>query len=227
MSVRGARGPRYRELPPSGGSLFPGRTGPDRRVEGGERETLDAYWTPRAAAVACLEAIVDAGGPVGWLPPIDPRRVLEPAVGGGSWVLAAREVWPRAQVAALDLDPTAPGLDLADESWVADFLSTDTPRVDAIVGNPPYAGDIVAWFDRSLELAPVVAYLLRSTVLGSLERSTWWAAHRPAGVWTLAPRPRWQGPGGRQESDTCDSVLVVWVAGLDDTRHRWLRWEPR
>jgi hypothetical protein len=227
VSLRGARSPRYRERPPEAGLLFPSRVGPDRHVEGGERDTLDAYWTPQACAVACCEAIRDAAGPAGWLPEIAPAHVLEPSVGGGAWVLAVRQVWPAAVVHAVDIDPEAPGLALTDRTKVGDFLALDLKRRDMIVGNCPYGGDIVGWFDRSLALAPVVAYLLRSTALGSIERSGWWAAHPPATIWTLAPRPRWQGPGGRAESDTCDSVLVLWVAGFSDTRHRWLRWEPR
>jgi hypothetical protein len=233
VSLRGARSPRYRERPPEAGLLFPSRVGPDRHVEGGERDTLDAYWTPQACAVACCQAIRDAAGPAGWLPEIAPRRVLEPSVGGGSWVRAAWETWPTIRhVEAIDLDPESPGLELATESRVADFLLHYPPHIrfppiDLILGNPPYSGDLLGWLDRSVQLGTAVAYLLRSTVLGSIERSAWWAANRPATIWTLAPRPRWQGPGGRAESDTCDSVLVLWVAGFDDTRHRWLRWEPR
>lgn len=225
MSLAGTRDPRHHAAgPPVPTTLFPEHIGPDRRLEMGERDPLDAYWTPFACALACCQAIVDAE--LDCLPPITPVHVLEPAVGGGSWVRAVRQVWPEAITHAVDLDPESPGLRMADRQRVGDFLELRLDRRDMVIGNPPYGGDITRWLDRSLELAPVVAYLLRSTVLGSSDRAPWWLAHPPAVVWTLSPRPRWQGPGRRPESDTCDSVLVLWVEGQTDTRHRWLPWVP-
>lgn len=189
---------------------------------GGERAPLDAYWTPDACALACVRA-VDAhlGRAIG------SRGVLEPSVGGGAWVRAVREVWPASVVHAVDVDPNAPGLELADRTKVGDFLTLDLKPRDVVIGNPPYSGHFLGWLDRSLELAPVVAYVLRSTALGSKLRAGWWAAHPPAVIWTLSPRPRWEGPGARPESDTCDSVLVLWDREDTDTRHRWLPWVPR
>lgn len=233
MSVAGTGSPRYRPGPPEPTSLFPDLVGPDRRIEGGERDRLDAYWTPRACAVACCQAIVDAE--LDFLPALQLRRVLEPAVGGGSFARAAQEVFG-ARVHRLDIDPLAPGLHLLrkldEAALVGDFMNPGAlwtemvGPLDAVIGNRPYAGGAVAWLERSLSLAPVVAYLERSTILGSRDRAPWWLAHPPACVWTLSPRPRWQGPGGRDESDMCDSVLVLWVEGQTDTRHRWLPWVP-
>jgi hypothetical protein len=197
-----------------------------RGLQDGERAPLDAYWTPAACALACVRA-VDAhlGRAIGG------RGVLEPSVGGGAWVRAVREVWPASVVHAVDLDPEAPGLDLADHSRTGDFLSLDFKPRDVVLGNPPYCGDLVGWLDRSLEIAPVVAYLLRATVLGSSGRAGWWQAHPPAAIWTLSPRPKWQGPGERVgrlgQTDTSDSVLVLWDREDTDTRHRWLPWVAR
>lgn len=193
---------------------------PDRGVEGG-REALDAYWTPDDCALACVRALSTL-----WIGRKAPRRILEPSVGGGSWVRAIRAVWggvPHLSVA--DLDPDVPGLlEDVDEAIRDDFLSLEIEGIDLIVGNPPYQV-LLPWLDRSLRIAPRVAYLLRSTALGSAARLQWWQEHTPRGVWILSPRPRWEGPGGRPESDTCDSVLVVWDRDhLGPPTLAWLGW---
>jgi len=192
-----------------------------RALGPGERDSLDGYWTPLEVARACV-AEIDAEAR--WQLPRWPRRLLEPSVGGGAWLEAAAEVWPWAERFGIDVDPDAPGLAHADLAGVADFRAFDPDPVDLILGNPPYGGDLVGWLDRSLELAPVVAYLLRGTVLGSLDRLPWWEKHPPATIWVLVPRPKWGGPGQRRASDSADSILVLWIRGERDTRLRWLGW---
>ena len=209
-------------------ALFPEHVGPLRGLDDG-REALDAYWTPPTCAVACCEAIRAAG--VAKVP-----ALLEPAVGGGAWVDAARKVWPKVYVAACDIDPEAPGLRRADVAQVTDFTASswvDAGRYSLVLGNPPYGDGIVRWFDRALDLAPNVAFLLRGTILGSAERMPWWEAHPPSDVWVLSPRPQWGGPGARSTTDTVDSLLVLWRQppraqhgrrDVVETRLRWLRW---
>src|SRR5690606_28209626 len=111
---------------------------------------------------------------------------------------------------------------LADEPSVGDFLQADLLGCDVVLGNPPYSAELPAWVDASRAVAPVVAYLLRETVTGSLERLPWWQDRPPAWIVKVLPRPRWEGPGARASTDTCDTVLVVWVHGEHDTRYRWL-----
>lgn len=182
------------------------------------RAELDAYYTPdlhARALVRWLAANVYAGQ--------DPQRILEPSVGGGAWLRACRDEWPEAHLRALDIDPAAPGLKLADRPEVGDFLTADLISADLIVGNPPYGGDLVAWIDRSRELAPVVGYLLRSTFLGAMDRLEWWQRRPPTDVIVVLPRPAWEGPGKRATTDRVDSLFVVWrgpVAGA--TRLHWL-----
>lgn len=201
-------------------------------METGERDPLDAYWTPLACARECLREVEDVVREAD--PSWTPRRVLEPCVGGGAWVRACREVWPAAALDRCDLDPKAPGLALdlrkGEEPMVGDFLKLASPvhgprhEYDAIVGNPPYKGDALAWFDRAILLAPVVALVLRATIVGSRERFGWWHENKPARVTVLTPRPLWEGPGARPTTDTVDSYLITWVHGRKADGINWRTW---
>ncbi|MEO0603689.1 MAG: hypothetical protein AAF211_19785, partial [Myxococcota bacterium] len=174
----------------------------------GGRAQLDACWTPDAGAAACAR-FLDLRG-------LEGLRILEPAVGGGAWVRAARTVWPDSAVTGIDIDPEAPGLPGAHKAEVGDFLTHTDETYDLVLGNPPYASDLLLpWLDHSLKLAPVVAYLLRETITGTQTRLSWWLAHRPAFVVKICPRPKWEGPGARDTADRADTILVVWVRGQD------------
>lgn len=192
------------------------------------RAANDAYWTPIRCAVACVAAVATELSRLGMEAP--PARFLEPCVGGGGWIVGVRRAWPTTLVDRIDIEPNAPGMafDLKpdERAYVANYRHLVIPqrRYTVTGGNPPYSGDLTGWFDLSLASSPVVFYLLRSTALGSQKRSSWWAAHPPAVIWTLVGRPHWGGPGARKETDQADSNLVLWVEGHTDTRHRWLRW---
>ena len=193
-----------------------------------QRAKNDAYYTPDLHARALVR----------WLsqhvyPGQDPQRILEPSVGGGAWLRACRDEWPEAHLRASDIDADAAGLLLADRGRVGDFMALDLESADLIVGNPPYGDEdldraaararLVAWIDRSRELAPVVGYLMRSTFLGAMDRLEWWQRRPPTDVIVVLPRPAWEGPGKRATTDRVDSLFVVWrgaVAG--STRLHWL-----
>lgn len=182
-----------------------------------ERAPLDAYWTPYEHARALVSWLDDKVFSCK-----SPSTVRESAVGGGAWLEAAMGVWPDATLTAIDLDPLAPGLQLAHQQIVGDFHQVELRRVDLDLGNPAYAGDLVAWIDRARQHARVVAYLLRGTFLGGQERLPWYQARPPSDV-VMVPRPKWEGPGARPTTDKVDSVFVVWVEGYSGpTRLHWL-----
>jgi len=180
---------------------------------GVRRDLLDRYYTPPACALACLR---DAAP---FLP--EPRRIVEPSVGAGAWVDAARELWPNAVVVGYDVDPDAAGLARCDERHVGDWLELGG-ECDLLLGNPPYKL-LAAWLARSVERAPSSLYLLRGTALGSDRRAAWHEANPPARTWTVLPRPVWEGPSAREQTDSSDPVLALWLRGLAGT-HRWVRW---
>jgi predicted RNA methylase len=112
-------------------SLF-GRAG-----VGQTRDPLDRFFTPLPLARVICQALRDRLQ-------LSPRLVLEPSVGGGNFVRAARETWPGCYVFGVDIDPEAEGLELCDEHMVADWLEFGpgmTPAsFDLSLGNPPFTG---------------------------------------------------------------------------------------
>ncbi len=194
-----------------------------------DRAPFDAYYTPEGTAIACLSYLLDDLG----IP--DDATVVEPSVGGGAWVRAVRALLPQAIVDRCDVNPEAPGLRAElrreERAIVGDWLDPIPPRRgqqgeqqwELCLGNPPYVIDTVLRFvERCLERAPIVALLLRETLLGTEPRLPWWSEHRPAWVVKVVPRPKWEGPGARPTSDFSDTLLVVWVRGNTETRFDWL-----
>jgi hypothetical protein len=99
-------------------------------------------YTPDALALAICKRLAEFGH--------NPEIIIEPSVGGGAFVRAARAVWPHARIFACDIDPNAAGLALADRAMVGDWLEFTTQlalfpeqgtvsrdRV-LVLGNPPY-----------------------------------------------------------------------------------------
>ncbi len=191
------------------------------------RAALDAYWTPRSVALRCTRWLASKG--------YAPERVVEPSVGGGAWVEAARATWPGASIDRVDIDPKAPGLyaDLrfGDVRWPGDdWCAIDEryrawgslPRWDLVIGNPPYdaaEGHIAV----SLRRAPVTAFLLRETITGGQARyESLWRLHPPAWVAKLPDRPQWEGGNPHASGDTTGSVLIVWDVAATETRWDWI-----
>ncbi len=188
-----------------------------------ERPPFDAYWTPLGHAYAICLYLRDVLG-------LNPLTILENAVGGGAWVIAARLVWPLAAVDRMDIDPAAPGLSLdlrpGETAEVCDWMQRppDGRRWDLVLGNPPYAGDLHGWVVRSLQVADDVSFLLRTSFLGSRKRQEWFlGAGAPWEACLVAPRPAWEGPGEQENSDMADSVQVTWSPPAGPpTRLSWL-----
>jgi adenine-specific DNA-methyltransferase len=105
-------------------------------VPAARRKRLGQYFTPRPVAELMLR----------WITQIDPRTILDPAVGPGIFPRLLRRACPAATVTALDIDPVALAAaraSLGDDARVRfvehDFLTwTDAGRFDAVVANPPY-----------------------------------------------------------------------------------------
>lgn len=185
-----------------------------------QRAKFDAYYTPLRHALAICRWLATR------IP--TPRTILEPSVGGGMWVRAARIVWPDAVIDRQDINPDAEGLraDLreGEEIVVGDFREGDLgKRWDLILGNPPYEGDLHGWCVRSIASADHVAYLLRDSFTGSAERLPWWrSSGRPAVIVKTLPRPKWEGPGERTQTDKADTVEILWSGQPVRTDYDWL-----
>lgn len=200
-----------------------------------ERDPLDRYYTDPRVADAVLRRLVhdrhDAlnGGP--WLQ--DNATVLEPGVGGGAWLYALRKHSAPARVLALDLDPDAPGGQLADRFLHADALTwrptrarqgwvDQMPPPQWVIGNPVYGAECEAHVRHYLEVSGRwVVLLLRSAWLQSQRRYPWlWGSCRPREVWPLIGRP-----GFHREADGWQAALEQPAAGNDVHDYSVVVWD--
>lgn len=164
---------------------------------GAERRALDYYPTPAWCVRRALEALAL------------PRGVwLEPSAGDGAIVREVRASADR--IVAFDLraecrdDLARSG---ADEVRIGDALALAWPRVDVVIGNPPYA--LADEFARLAVAAGThAALLLRLNWISARSRVAWLRAHRPD-VWVLPERPSFDGSGN-----------------TDATAYAWLHWHP-
>ena len=164
---------------------------------GATRRALDYYPTPSWCVRRALEAMRL------------PRGVwLEPSAGDGAIV---REVRASADhIIALDLRDEC-RVDLlrsgADDVRIGDALSVGWPRVDVVIGNPPYA--LADEFARRAVASGVhAAFLLRLNWISARSRVAWLRSNRPD-VWILPERPSFDGSGN-----------------TDATAYAWLHWHP-
>lgn len=177
------------------------RTGADRdEIEvDGVTIAADRYYTDPAVALACVRTL--------GLPAIEAASdgqiiVLDPHVGGGSLIQAARAVATSPLCIGLDIDPAAPGFVDCDQHEVTDWRAYAlTEPVDVIVANPPFHG-----FDDHLSLiidavtpgrAQVAGVLLPESALSAPRFAdvTGGEGRAPAEVHHIVGRIRFHGPG--------------------------------
>jgi SAM-dependent methyltransferase len=74
------------------------------------------------------------------LPPeFEPKNILDPGCGYGTWGTIAREFWPNAHITGVELDPQHAKADAYDELYRGDYLATSlAAEFDLVIGNPPY-----------------------------------------------------------------------------------------
>lgn len=166
------------------------------------RHAFDAYDTPVEFAHLGL-ALVEG----------EPQTVLDPGAGTGPWGTAARARWPRARIIGIEARPLAKP-PAYDEWHVGPFelLAPSLPRVQAVVGNPPYR-DAEGFIHRSLALlAPggTAVFLLRLAFLASVERAVGlFRSCPPALVSICARRPIFYG----DRNGATDFAFFVWREG--------------
>ena len=114
-------------------------------------DELDRMLTQGPLAELCLDRVLQR------CPVSAVKLVVEPSVGGGAFVRAARKRLPKATVWGVDLDPTARGLELVDRSFVGvdtlDWAREVDQRPQLIVGNPPF-GPALEHVEALLALRP-------------------------------------------------------------------------
>ena len=181
------------------------------------RAALDAYYTPDQVAGRCCR----------WLSTRirRPVSIVEPSVGGGAWVRAARRIWPTARIDGCDVDPAAEGLALISEPQVGSWLSHPygvAATWSLVLGNPPY-DEVDGHIFAALHHGETVALLLRETITGGQQR--WrdlWRLYPPSRLGKLPDRVSWGGGSSHASPDTVGHVLVVWERGQVSTRWEWI-----
>ena len=178
-----------------------------------ERIDKDFYTTPYAAVESLLKQ-----------PEIreffsKPRVILEPCAGSGSIVKAFDaclvkatswdlvELRPEARQGLLEITKRDTHKGYIDVYCPKDFLDFKVlgEEYDAVVTNPPF----YCWqefLEKSLTLAPVVIFLLRQDVLGSLSRHDFWQKHRPM-IITMSKRHSFTPD---KKPDSCYYSWFVW-----------------
>lgn len=169
-----------------------------------EREALDTYDTPEPLARAVCWALRPEMGSFSY-----PERILEPSAGTGVFIHAARQVWPKATIAGIDIAPRGP------EVLKADFF--ELPRreeYDLVIGNPPWslAQEFVEHSLRVVRNLGVVAFILRTSFWHGQQRVDGLHRPHPPRFWLpLRERPSYTGDG---KSDSVDSSVFVWQKGF-------------
>ena len=169
---------------------------------------LDRCYTPLPLAQAIVDSLE--------IRPTD--LIVEPSVGGGSFVRALIKRLGRCSIVGVDLDSAAEGLRLVDprlvgswpdvaEDWRRRIPYGDHPgEPDVIVGNPPFSGDTaIPHVEAALDLKPRIVALILPWAFPAVDR---WAHlmdgdRRPALVRPIRPRP-W---GDKLR----ESALYVWT----------------
>lgn len=174
-----------------------------------KRDPLDRYYTPDHVADCFARWLRIPGG----------LQIVEPSVGGGAWARAVRKHTPDARLTGFDLDLGARGLTIVDTARHGDWLKNAcTVCADLVIGNPPFGAAAVDHIRASLMAAPVVALLLRSTIVEPTEgRADLIYDTPPALEWTWPKRIRFGGAAG---SDSVLHSLFIWRRGHTGP---WLR----
>lgn len=183
------------------------------------RDPLDRYYTPDRLAHAITRVFLrELGNPQGltW---------LEPSAGTGAFCRAVRSLDCAAHLTAVDVDEDAPVWrcddSVPDVSVVSSFLHTGFHgRFDVVIGNPPYR-DAEAHIRHALRATRRhVVFLLRQSILGSIQRGPLWSDHPMRALWTLVPRPSFTNGG----TDASEYSVIWWDRLRGDRQWSRLAW---
>jgi len=170
----------------------------------------DAYFTPPALALEICRRLSFL---------FSVERILEPSAGTGSFVAAARQVWPTAKIAAIDLHERHEEACLAAFATrfdALDFLQlrgSALVRADLVLGNPPYslAEEFVRHALSGIEVGATVAFLLRLSFLGSKGRLLGLFKEHPLRyLIPVAGRPSFTP---NRKTDQMEYGVFVWTKG--------------
>jgi hypothetical protein len=191
-----------------------------------DRINNDQYYTPAEV----VDAILRHPSVQETLDLNEDSVVLEPSAGNCIWIqrlIAGLSVTP--VIYCNDIEWPAKSLLWQEYECLVvrstgDFLQSQFPDCDLIVGNPPYKG-AVSHVRRALALtkkkAGNVVMLLPLAFLASNSRAEFWTDHPPSDVIILSDRPPFRSD--RRSGGSRDYAAFVWKHGSKgDSRVSWL-----
>jgi hypothetical protein len=160
-----------------------------------ERRANDHYVTPESSIRRFLEL---------YQPPLPKDRIgfaLDPCAARGELIKTARPLLPGTLWAACEIDSSFESSLVEvvgkDALVMGDFLQRvpllSRCSLDLVLTNPPY-NQAEAFIRGALQVAPVVAMLLRINFLASQKRRDFLASTKP-GIFVLPNRPTFNGDG--------------------------------
>lgn len=184
------------------------------------RAENDFYPTPPELSLAICQTLNQ------FVPP--PDRVVESSAGTGSFIRAARAIWPRAYIVGVDVDPSMQSA--MDEAGANRVIIGDWEQIIAaekdlkalLVGNDPF----------SMQVQHVLAGLKaqadgewhcklgRMSLLGSRERVEFWRENPCRFQFPLIPRPNFQKGMvdpvtlKKKGGDNSEYMLYCWQKGF-------------
>ncbi len=182
-----------------------------------QRRINDHYVTPDWA----VRRLPEAWNPAKF------ARILDPCAAAGELITTAKEIFPQALFAGCEINPefTEALTEVTNGAAViGDFLDQieifKRLDLDLVLTNPPY-NQAEAFIKAGLQVAPVVAMLLRINFLAAQKRRNFLAKARP-GVFVLPNRPSFTGDGADQTEYAWFVFGDARVAG----RIEWLALTP-
>lgn len=161
----------------------------------------DFYPTPAWCVRRLLEAVKLPGG-----------HWFDPGIGDGAIVKAVNDVRQDVEWFGMDIRPEVEPLIITTgahfmcEDFLELIFDRDAPKFDVVLTNPPYSL-AQAFIEKSLQVANVVAMLLRLNYLAGGKRVDFMRA-MPPDVYVLPNRPSFTGQG------------------TDATEYAWFVWRP-
>lgn len=174
------------------------------------RKERGAFYTPDKLALAICESLETEVG-------MQPRDVLEPGCGGGSFLRAIRSTWNDAAIHGVDLAPACdgPGFVETRDLFTVRAAPDVRPYVvgySAVIGNPDYAiaERVIRHCMTLLSPGGHLAFLLRAAFLGSSGRVALYNEFPLRALQPVAQRPSFTPDGG---SDPSEYSVFIWQRG--------------
>jgi len=147
---------------------------------------------------------------------LNPKTILEPGCGAGTWMGALAKHFPDAKLQGIELheDLAAYTMALGFNVKRADLLHNNLGDWDLICGNPPYnqLDELMPILLDHLNPGGHLVLLLRLNFLAGQERyDALFASRPPAFVMPLPARPGFTANGG---GDGTDYAIYVWTAEI-------------